>query len=275
MAGTPAAAEPLVRPARSSSPAPFRAVALGGAGLAVLAIFLPPLWGAARHYVFAETIQFSLAAFVIPALVVVGRPVQWWGRRRGSTGSRGGLWGALERLGQSRLRHPELVRALAFLVVYLTLVVLWRTPDWVNAVGRHEWLVLPEMGSLVVAGVGAWVEIVVFPPLVPRLARPWRGLIAALAMWVTWIAAYVVGFSHVSWYHAYHHGAGGLSASGDQQIAAAIVWVVAAATFLPAVFSEMMAWLRSAEDPDAELRQLVRAERRSGWRHPWEPPPGR
>ena len=58
-------------------------------------------------------------------------------------------------------------------------------------------------------------------------------MLAAFAMWVFWILAYVTGLSNHGFYHSFHHAAGGLSAAADQQIASVVLWFVAAAAFIP------------------------------------------
>lgn len=225
----------------------------------IVAIFVPPLWTDGDRYVFVASIQYCLAAFVVPALVVVGRP---WGRfgartRRGRTGD------MLARLADARARHPALIRALGFWAVDIALVILWRTPAWLDALVRDRWLVTVEVVSLVAAGIGLWLELIACPPLAPRLARPWRAVVAALAMWATWIMAYAVGFAHTPWYSAFDRHSGGLSGAADQQIATAIVWAVATCVFVPVIFADIMIWLKTGEDPDEELRKLARAARRS------------
>jgi len=53
----------------------------------------------------------------------------------------------------------------------------------------------------------------------PRVPRPWRAVLAALAMWIVWTVAYLLGLSHTGCTNAYHHYLGvGLSRSADQQI---------------------------------------------------------
>lgn len=229
------------------------------AALLTVAIFVPPFSTDGARYVFVETIQYCLAAFAVPALVVLGRP---WGRLGGEA-RRSRSWRALEQLAAVRIRHPGLARALVFWAADVALVVLWRTPAWMDALVRDRWLVVLEVVSLAVAGVGLWLELIACPPLSPRLARPWRAVVAALAMWATWIMAYIVGFAHTSWYTAFDTRGGLLGGAADQEIATAIVWVVAIVTFTPAIFADVMIWLKSGEDPDAELRKLARAARRS------------
>lgn len=239
----------------------LRSLALTGSALAVVLVFVPPLWGSSKHYVYAETIQFCLAAFAVPGLLVVGRPLRW--PRGGSRVRR-----VAERLERSRERHPWPVRSFAFVAVELGLLVAWRTPAAVDALSRDWWLVVAEMVSLAVVGVGVWLEMVACPPLSPRLAAPWRAVLAAVCMWGTWILAYVVGFSHGEWYDVLDRG-GSLGWAADQQIAAGVLLLGALLTFMPVIFSDALLFLRGDEDPDGELRRLVRAERRAGrWRGP-------
>lgn len=228
------------------------------AALLVL-VFVPPVWTESRRYEYVETLQFCLAAYGVPALLVVGRP---WGRLGGE--GRGRVWRLLERLGQRRLRHPHFMRAFAFVVLDAVLVILWRTPAWTDAVVRNRWLVPVEVVSLVVAGVLLWLELISCPPLSPRLHRPWRAVLAALAMWATWVMAFAVGFSHASWYRAFDHLHTGIGVVLDQEMGTAVLWLAAVCAYIPVVFADVMAWLKNDEDPDAELRKLVRAARRSG-----------
>jgi cytochrome c oxidase assembly factor CtaG len=230
--------------------------------VAVVVAVVPPVWAEARRYEFISTVHFCLFAFAVPPLLVLGRP---WAFLRAATG---GGWGSnrLELLAQRRRLHPYLRRSLVYAVVDLALVVLWRMPAWADAVARNGWLLVPEALSLAVAGAGVWLELAGAPPLSPRLARPWQAVLAAACMWATWILAYVVGFAHMSWYRAFHHVGTVVGASMDQQLSAGVLWFAAACVFVPVVFADLVSWLEHDEDPDAELRQLVRAARRSGRR---------
>lgn len=237
-------------------------MALVAAGVAVVLVFVPPVWGAAHHYVFAEAAQFCLAAFAVPGLFVVGHP---WTR----AGRTSRLWSIADRLGRARQRHPSLARSLAFVAVQVAAVVAWRTPAAVDALSRHGWLVAVEVVSLAIAGVGLWLELVVSPPLSPRLERPWRAALAAACMWAMWIVAYMLAFAHGSWYSTLRHADAPLGFAADQQIAAGVLFFGGLLAFMPVVFADVLAWMRSEGDPDAELRRLVRAERRAGrWRGP-------
>jgi len=243
----------------------LRSLLLAVAGLVVVALFVPPLATEARHYEFVEAIQFALAALVIPALLVLGAP---WARLH--LAANGGVdKRPFDRLAAHRLRHPEFARALIFLAIDMAVMVVWRTPGAVDALARHPWLVVVEMLSLAIAGTGLWLELVASPPFAPRVPRPWRAVLAALAMWIVWTVAYLLGLSHTGWYNAYHHYLGvGLSRSADQQISTGVLWFAAACAFLPVIFVDVMEWLKKEDDPDAELYRLVRAERRAEVRPP-------
>jgi|SRR6266566_4008550 len=258
-------------------PAPRRWYAVAAA--VVVAVFLlPPVGGYARHYVFVESLQFALFAMVVPALVVLAAPWRLARLSRGdatdATYRAAGHGGPADRLAMSRHRHPSFVRATGFLAVFTGTSVAWRLPVAVNELARQPALAAAEMATLLAAGAGLWLELVESPPLAPRLARPQRAAIAALAMWTTWILAYVLGFSHVAWYRAYTRGSG-LSPVADQQIATITLWAVAAACFVPVVFATMMFWLRDSDDPDDELRRAVGGPPRrpgvKGWRPPADP----
>lgn len=127
---------------------------------------------------------------------------------------------------------------------------------------RHPWLVVVEAVTLLVVGVGLWLELAESPPLTPRVSRPHRVAMAAVTMWAIWVVAYLVGLSHGSWYHAYLHGPGSsFSLSADQQLTTATMWVVSGCAFIPVVFWNLIRWLQSEDDPDGEFYHLVRMER--------------
>lgn len=220
---------------------------------------VPPLLTLARRYVYVETVQFGLFAYAVPALVVLGWPVRLLRGKRG-----GRVRVALGRLAFERKRHPDLVRSLAFVALDVAAVIVWRTPPLMDALQRHGWLLAVEIVSLAVCGVLLWTELVRCPPLEPRLHHPWRGVLAAISMWSAWVMAYAVGFSGAAWYVAFHHSAGALGTSADQELSTGVLWFCAVCAFVPVVFSDLLAWLRKGEDPDAELRRLVRREKSWG-----------
>jgi cytochrome c oxidase assembly factor CtaG len=236
-----------------------RAAALLGALVTLVVALVPPIGIDARHYEFVETVQFDLLAFAAPSLFVLGWPIRLL---RGRWGNR--VRAGASHLADLRRRHPSAWRAFGFAAVDLAAMISWRTPAAMDGLVQHRWLVAVEAAILLVAGSLLWAELAPSSPFVPRLPRPWHAVLGAVSMWAIWVFAYAVGFSHASWYVAFHHGAGGLSTVADQELSAGGLWFGAAVTFVPLIFSDVIAWLHRSEDPDAELRALVRREHRWG-----------
>ena len=219
----------------------------------VLLSVVPPLATEARRYVVAESIQFALLALAVPALVVLGAPFErirperlasWRGRF--SRERPGGLPGAF-------------LRALAFFGA----TVAWRTPAAVDALVRTPALVAAEIATFLVVGVALWTEIVVAPPLPARLSASQRLVTATVTMWLVWILAYFVGFSHSAWYTAIPHAHSALSLVADQELAAGVMWATAAAAFVPIAFVNLIRFLRTDSELDEELKELVASSGRS------------
>jgi len=265
------------RSLEQQSPEPhtsLRAILLVVAVLLLVACVVPPLSPLARRYEFVEALQFAFFAIVIPALVVIGSPWSLLGLASrdplrfdddGNPCSPSEPPGPVDRLAQGRRHHPEALRSVLFAGLYLAGAIIWRTPLAVDALARHPWLLAVEAATLLMVGVGLWLELVESPPLTPRLPRPSRVALAAVAMWIIWILAYLVGLSHASWYQAYpHHAGSGFSLSADQQLTTGLLWFVSACAFIPVVYWNLIRWLQAEEDPDEELHHLVRQERIRG-----------
>jgi cytochrome c oxidase assembly factor CtaG len=233
---------------------------LAAGGLVFVLTLAPPLGTLARRTEYAASLQFSLLAIAVPVLMTLGAP---W-RRLGLAGSSATGPRLLDTLADRRRRHRELPRSLAFIGADLALAVIWHTPAAVEAVSRHSWLGIVEGTTLLAAGLGLWLELVSSPPLEPRSSHLRRAVLAAMSMWVFWILAYVTGLSSHGFYNGFHHVAGGLSATADEELGAVVLWFAAAAVFVPVIFWNALAWLQSEEDPDTELRGLARAEQRRG-----------
>jgi cytochrome c oxidase assembly factor CtaG len=263
---TGAASDRSPEPPAAKPVEPGRLV-LGAVAVALLiACLVPPLATSARRYEFAEALQFALLAIVVPALLVLGMPWRLVGLAAPRSPEDEGIMTApassllpIDRLALGRRHHPEAMRSVAFVALFLAGAVGWRIPPTVDALARHPWLAGVEAATLLAVGAGLWLELVESPPLVPRLSRPHRVALAAVCMWTIWVLAYLVGLSHVSWYQAYgHHPGVGLSLSADQQLTTGTMWFISGCAFIPVVFWNLIRWLQSEEDPDEELHRLVR-----------------
>jgi cytochrome c oxidase assembly factor CtaG len=232
----------------------------------VLVGLVPPAASYAQRYVFAESLQFLLFATVVPALLVLGAPWRWLGARERLAGL------LLPARPGPRRRGPGFARGLTVLLVFMGTVIAWRLPASVDALARLPGFAVLEMATLVAAGSALWLELVESPPSLPALSRPLRAVFAAVAMWTIWILAYILGFSQVTWFHAYAHGAG-LTPVADQEIATGIMWAVPALCFVPVVFVTALTWLKDPEDPDEELRTIAWAQDRQPRPGRWPRPP--
>jgi cytochrome c oxidase assembly factor CtaG len=247
-----------------------RWLALGGAVLLLAAAGMTAL---ARRYVVAESAQFLAFAMAGPALIVLGAPWRLLRlSRAGAAGQAPARAAPVDRLAAAHRDRPAFLRSAAVLAVFAAVSLAWRLPPVVDALARHPVLVLPELVTLLPAGIELWLELVRSPPVAPRLPGPHRAAIAALAMWSAWAAAYALGLSTHAVFPAYDGPGSRLSAAADQQLAVALVWVVSAVCFVPVIFASLLAWLRDTGDPDDDLRRLTGGERQRpavrGWGHP-------
>ena len=223
---------------------------LAAAALAVaVACLIPPVSSLAGRYVLAETVQFACFAMVIPGLLVLGAP---W-RLLGLAGA------PASRLARARERHPSFMRSAGFLAAFAALAVAWRVPPVIDAVARHPGLAAAELASLLITGVALWLELVPSPPLRPRGRNGLHlAVIAAFAMWLIWIIAYILGMATHGVFHAYrYHPGGPLSAVADQELATAVLWVAAAACFMPVIFTAAHRWLHDGDNVEAEMERVT------------------
>ena len=260
------------------NPPRWRAVArpalagLAPAGLMLIAVaILPPVETLARRYLVVESVQFCLLSMAGPALIVLGAP---WRLFRLSGGQAaepadrldqaGAHRGLADRLAARRLDRPSFVRAVGFGAWWVGVCVCWRLPPVLDVLARHPALILAELATLSSAGIALWLELVSSRPLTPRLSRPQRAAIAALAMWSTWAIAFVLGFARGPVVHAYDGAGSSLATVVDQELAAILLWLAAACCFVPVIFVALLTWLRDGADASEEpARSGVR-----GWGRP-------
>jgi cytochrome c oxidase assembly factor CtaG len=232
----------------------------------VAASLLPPLEVLARRYLFVEAVQFCVFALAAPALAVLGAPARLFTRGVVLSGAGRGEQG-LAGLAEAR-RRPPVAAAAGYLVAWVVVCVAWRLPPVLDGLARHPVLVAPEAVALYAAGTGLWWQLVHSPPRAPRLPRPQRACVAALAMWSIWVGAYVLGFASHSVVPAYDRVGSHLLPVDDQEITAFVLWLAAALSFLPIVFTAVLTWLKDSNVPAVEPRRdgSVRAVR--GWERP-------
>lgn len=246
----PASSEPLTSGSRLLRRS--RDAAGVSAVVATALVLCPPVVTGEARSSALEVVQYSVLGLLVPALIVVAEPARFSKR----------LTALAKRLSDARARHVAISRSALFLALEMTLFIAWRVPVVVDAIVAHRGLVALEAVTLIPAGVAFWLELSPSAPLEPRFpAGPYRCILAAVAMWTNWTMAYLAGFSG-KWYPVYRHVGSNTSIATDQELATGLLWFAAIVVFAPKVFVDLHRWLTDDERPDAELRKLLREERR-------------
>jgi putative membrane protein len=221
-------------------------------GLAVLAVALnSPLEALSRQVFWAHMVQHVLLLLVAPPLIILARP---WIR----------LWRSLplswrrpiaRALGTERrttwLRQISraLGRPLPSFVLFCGVLLTWHVPALFDATLRSEALHALEHSLFFGTALLFWKQVIYSPPLRARLSEAQRIGYVVGAMVVSWGLAVVLALATHPLYGHYAHEAsrpGGLSALGDQQIAAGIMWVPGSITFVIVIFVYVHRWLAPA-----------------------------
>jgi cytochrome c oxidase assembly factor CtaG len=123
---------------------------------------------------------------------------------------------------------------------------LWHVPWLYDLTLRNAVVHDVEHASFLVLGTLFWIPILDSPPLHARLGQLQRAAYAAGGAAAGWILALVLAFASTPLYPAYAallHRLGGLSAIGDQQLAAGVMLGIGSIPFTIAVFVFVYRWL--------------------------------
>lgn len=216
------------RPERAAAQRNQAALYYAGLGLLLISVISPiDYWS--DVYFSIHMIQHLLIMFAAPILVVAGAPWLPYARvlpRRARLGAGRGLqrtrgwWrGGLAQ----KVWNPWVV-----IVLFNFIMVLWHVPGPFDLADRnlavHIWLM---HGSLFVAGVLFWREIIGSYPMRPRL-NAWQRIGAIVGTnIVMWFLAIALGMlASKPWYAPYAQLSGtALSPLADQRIGAGLLWI--------------------------------------------------
>jgi cytochrome c oxidase assembly factor CtaG len=223
------------------------------AALAVLAIALAsPIERLSAQLFWVHMIQHVLLLVVAAPLFIVASPwIRLWrclpldSRRWLARGLGQGRRTAPLRLVSRTLGRP-VPSFLAFSVVLLA----WHVPALFDATLRSGTLHALEHTLFFCTALLFWKQVIPSPPLRTRLVAPQRVVYSIGGMVVSWVLAVVLALAPHPLYSFYAHLAsrpGGISAMGDQQLAAGIMWVPGSVTFLIVVFVYVHRWLVAPE----------------------------
>lgn len=230
-------------------------------GILLLAVALePPFDGWADTSFALHMAQHVVLLTIVPPLVVFGRPwPRMWlpfpaGARRSVLQSLArDTWSAPLRLAGGTLAQPPVaVAALA------TVLAVWHVPALYAAAVDSEWVHFLEHACFLGAALLFWAPLLEAPPVRARIDHLRRAGWFVAGSVPGWILAIVLAYTSTPLYSVYAdlpHRAFGLSASGDQAIAAGIMWVPGSIAYLTAFIVSVYRWLEpEAPSPRPESR---------------------
>jgi cytochrome c oxidase assembly factor CtaG len=214
----------------------WRAASFYAALLVLVAALDSPIDGLADKSFAMHMTQHVLLLTVVPPLVVLAAP---WAR----------LWRPLPLRFRRTVARAIVVdarfawlRAVAHWcsqpvvawVLFCGNLVVWHVPVAYDLTLRSGTVHKTEHLLFLATGLLFWAQVIPSPPFHARLGEVARAFYALAAMSVGWVLAIVLAFERHPLYKPYvvlAHRPGGLSALGDQQIAAGVMWVPGSLAF--------------------------------------------
>jgi putative membrane protein len=221
-------------------------------GLAILALAVgSPIDAYSGELFWVHMVQHVLLMMVAPPLLLLGRP---WPRL-----SRPLPLGLRRPLARSVLAGPTLgpargaVRRLAAPLASFTLfngtLLLWHVPALYDLTLRDGPVHDLEHALFFGTALLFWAHLLPGASARPQLADGARAVYGTAALLVSWILAIVLGLAQEPLYGAYASLAqrpGGLSALGDQQLAAGVMWVPGSVPYCIVLVVVALRWLDPA-----------------------------
>jgi putative membrane protein len=248
-----------VTPARTRREQRRGALSFYGA-LLVLAIALSsPIDALSEKLFWAHMVQHVLLLVVAPPLLVLARPwIRLW--RALPLDARRGLGRGLV-LGRRARPLRAVARSLGSpvpsFVLFSVVLLVWHLPALFDATLRSSELHALEHSLFFLTALLFWKQVIDSPPLRAPLTSAQRVGYVVGAMVVSWVLAIVLALAPHPLYSIYAHETarpGGISAMGDQQLAAGIMWVPASITFVIVIFVYVHRWLMPPSIPASPSR---------------------
>ena len=220
-------------------------------------VLCPPFDRVADESLALHMLQHVVLMSVVPPLVVLAAP--WLTIWRG-------LPLALRRtLARAIVALPPSVRrglrgCIAPLPAWLLINLdmgIWHVPWLYDLTLRSASAHYLEHVTFLALGVLFWLPVIDSPPLHPRLGELQRVAYVTAGATTGWLLSIVLAFAPTPLYGTYAalpHRWGGLSAIGDQQLAAGVMLGIGSIPFTVAIFVGLYRWL----DEDTPARSRVR-----------------
>lgn len=219
------------------------------AGVLVVLVALEPPFDTLADTSFAmHMAQHVLLLTVAPPLLVLGRPwPRMWmpfpagARSAAARGLARGTWSAPLRLLARASSRPPVAYT-----VFAATVAVWHLPSLYGAAVDNEGVHVLEHGCFLAAALLFWGPLLEAPPIRARVDHLRRALWFGAGALPGWILAIVLAYASTPLYDVYAslpHRAFGLSALGDQQIAAGVMWVPGSLAYFVAFIFYIYRWL--------------------------------
>jgi cytochrome c oxidase assembly factor CtaG len=231
-------------------------------GLATLALAVAsPIDAYAGELFWAHMVQHVLLMMVAPPLLLIGRP---WPRlsRPLPLGLRRPLARSVlagSTLAPVRAAFRRLATPLPAFVLFNGTLLVWHLPVLYDLTLRDGPVHDLEHALFFGTAVLFWVHLLPGVSGRPQLADDARAVYGTAALLVSWILAIVLGLAQAPLYGAYASLAerpGGLSALGDQQLAAGVMWVPGSVPYCIVLVVVALRWLDPAAG-SGRRRRLV------------------
>lgn len=217
-----------------------------------------PLERAADTLFWAHMLQHVLLMMVIAPLFVAAAPwMTFWRplplrfRRRAARGVT-----KSPRLQWLRTSARFIAAPIPAWIAFNGDMALWHVPWLYDLTLRNTTVHYVEHVSFIVFGVLFWAQVIESPPMHSRLSTSGRAIYTAVGSIASWLLAIVLALANKPLYPAYtgHHG---LSALGDQQLAAGVMLGPGSIAYAIVFIYWVYVWL-DTEEPRAR-RRVARA----------------
>jgi putative membrane protein len=247
---------------------PWRGLCFVAGLVAVLVALDSPVENLAHDWFWAHMLQHVLLMMVAAPLLVLGAPwMPFW---------RPLPLGLRRRLARTLVKSPSLGwlrQASRFVaspvpawLLFNVNLGLWHVPAVYDLTLRNNAVHYAEHVSFLVLGLLFWSQVIDSPPLHPRLSPFGRVIYATAGSAASWLLAVVLALATSPLYPAQSAAhPGGLSALGDQQLAAGVMLGPGSIPYAIVVFYWVYVWL-GADEPGRPRRLIRHSALRTGTR---------
>ncbi|HXD55610.1 MAG TPA: cytochrome c oxidase assembly protein [Solirubrobacteraceae bacterium] len=237
-----------VRPRRTATAQRWRDAAFYASMFTLAVALASPIEPLSEQLFWVHMVQHVLLMLVAAPLLVVSRPwIRLWrslplgGRRRLAR-----TLGTDPRAEPLRAATRVLGSPAVSLGLFSVALLGWHVPAMFEATLTSGTVHALEHTAFFLASVLLFKQVIPSPPLRTRLSEVRRLLYVVAAMTVSWILAVVLALAPEPLYSHYAELSSrpwGISALGDQQLAAGVMWVPGSVTFVVIIFVYIHRWL--------------------------------